>query len=142
MYITSKKYARKYFMNYKNVLKKLMIQKNWNQEDLAKAGEVKQPTISRYLSGHTIPTLTFIANLYKNANIDPIIFVRDYELEPINLEKAFSRDEKEKLAVELNRFLRFLKSSPGVLEILWKLYKMDRTGMKSMNFLADKILEE
>lgn len=32
-----------------------MIQKNWNQEDLAKAGEVKQPTISRYLSGHTIP---------------------------------------------------------------------------------------
>lgn len=88
------------------------------------------------------PTLTFIANLYKNANIDPIIFVRDYELEPINLEKAFSRDEKEKLAVELNRFLRFLKSSPGVLEILWKLYKMDRIGMKSMNFLADKILEE
>ncbi|MDO6384584.1 transcriptional regulator, partial [Leptospira santarosai] len=27
-------------MNYKNVLKNLMIQKDWNQEDLAKAGEV------------------------------------------------------------------------------------------------------
>ncbi|EKO32288.1 DNA-binding helix-turn-helix protein [Leptospira santarosai str. CBC379] len=129
-------------MNYKNVLKNLMIQKDWNQEDLAKAGEVKQPTVSRYLSGHTIPTLTFITNLYRNANIDPIIFVRDYELEPINLERVYSRDEKEKLAVELNKFLRFLKSSPEVLEIFWKLYKMDRTGMKSMNFLADKILEE
>ncbi|EMJ50147.1 helix-turn-helix domain-containing protein [Leptospira santarosai] len=129
-------------MNYKNVLKNLMIQKDWNQEDLAKAGEVKQPTVSRYLSGHTIPTLAFITNLYRNANIDPIILVRDYELEPINLERVYSRDEKEKLAVELNKFLRFLKSSPEVLEIFWKLYKMDRTGMKSMNFLADKILEE
>ncbi len=142
MYISSKKYASSIFMNYKDVLKKLMERRAWNQEDLAKAGEVKQPTVSRYLSGHTIPTLTFITNLYKNAKVDPIIFVRDYELDPIHLESGNSRDEKQNLAEETAVFIRFLKNTPDTLEIFWKLYKMDKSGRKSMSVLADKILEE
>ncbi|KGE27704.1 helix-turn-helix domain-containing protein [Leptospira interrogans] len=129
-------------MNYKDVLKKLMKSRSWNQEDLAKAGEVKQPTVSRYLSGHTIPTLAFITNLYKNEKVDPIIFVRDYEFESINLESGYSRDEKQNLVEEAAIFIRFLKNTPDALEIFWKLYKMDQTGRKSINFLADKILEE
>ncbi|EMY77005.1 DNA-binding helix-turn-helix protein [Leptospira weilii serovar Ranarum str. ICFT] len=129
-------------MNYKNILKKLMERRVWNQEDLAKAGEVKQPTVSRYLSGHTIPTLTFVENLYKNEKVDPIIFVRDYELEPIGLESGNSREEKKNLVDEVTVFIRFLKNSPDALEIFWKLYKMDQSGRKAMNALADKILEE
>lgn len=39
-------------MNFSIILKDLMSRKGWNQEDLAKAGEVKQPTVSRYLSGY------------------------------------------------------------------------------------------
>ncbi|EMO33486.1 DNA-binding helix-turn-helix protein [Leptospira santarosai str. HAI821] len=40
-------------MNFSEVLKSLMSRQGWNQEDLAKAGEVKQPTVSRYLSGRS-----------------------------------------------------------------------------------------
>ncbi|EKR92659.1 DNA-binding helix-turn-helix protein [Leptospira santarosai str. CBC379] len=129
-------------MNFSEVLKSLMSRQGWNQEDLAKAGGVKQPTVSRYLSGRTIPTLTFIANLYKNAKVDPIIFVRDYELDPIHLESGNSRDEKQNVVEEVAVFIRFLKNTPDALELFWKLYKMDRSGRKSMNVLADKILEE
>lgn len=89
-------------MNFSIILKDLMSRKGWNQEDLAKAGEVKQPTVSRYLSGHTIPTLT----------------------------------------LEVTVFLRFLKNSPDALEIFWKIYKMDQSGRKSMNALAERIIEE
>ncbi|EMN92526.1 transcriptional regulator [Leptospira weilii serovar Heyan] len=119
-----------------------MNKKGWNQEDLAKAGEVKQPTVSRYLSGHTIPTLTFVVNLYKNEKIDPIIFVRDFELNPIDLGSRKSREEKANLTKEVTVFLRFLKNSPDALEIFWKIYKMDQSGRKSMNALAERIIEE
>ncbi|AYR10007.1 XRE family transcriptional regulator [Leptospira borgpetersenii serovar Hardjo-bovis] len=119
-----------------------MSRKGWNQEDLAKAGEVKQPTVSRYLSGHTIPTLTFVVNLYKNEKIDPIIFVRDFELDPIDLGLRKSREEKESLTKKVTVFLRFLKNSPDALEIFWKIYKMDQSGRKSMNALAERIIEE
>ncbi|EMO60697.1 DNA-binding helix-turn-helix protein [Leptospira borgpetersenii serovar Pomona str. 200901868] len=94
-----------------------MSRKGWNQEDLAKAGEVKQPTVSRYLSGHTIPTLTFVVNLYKNEKIDPIIFVRDFELDPIDLGLRKSREEKESLTKEVTVFLRIFKK---ILQTPWK----------------------
>ncbi|QVK64348.1 helix-turn-helix domain-containing protein [Leptospira borgpetersenii] len=129
-------------MNFSIILKDLMSRKGWNQEDLAKAGEVKQPTVSRYLSGHTISTLTFVVNLYKNEKIDPIIFVRDFELDPIDLGLRKSREEKESLTKEVTVFLRFLKNSPDALEIFWKIYKMDQSGRKSMNALAERIIEE
>ncbi|WP_173380637.1 helix-turn-helix domain-containing protein [Leptospira mayottensis] len=129
-------------MNFSIILKDLMSRKGWNQEDLAKAGEVKQPTVSRYLSGRTIPTLTFVVNLYKNEKIDPIIFVRNFELDPIDLELRKSREEKENLIKEVTVFLRFLKNSPDALEIFWKIYKMDQSGRKSMNALAERIIEE
>lgn len=129
-------------MNFSIILKDLMSRKGWNQEDLAKAGEVKQPTVSRYFSGHTIPTLTFVVNLYKNEKIDPIIFVRDFELDPIDLGLRKSREEKESLTKEVTVFLRFLKNSPDALEIFWKIYKMDQSGRKSMNALAERIIEE
>ncbi|EMO72034.1 helix-turn-helix domain-containing protein [Leptospira santarosai] len=129
-------------MNFSEVLKSLMSRQGWNQEDLAKAGEVKQPTVSRYLSGRTIPTLTFIANLYKNEKIDPIIFVRDFEKEPIDFDSDHPYEERQNLVEEVTIFLRFLKSTPDALEIFWKLYKMDQSGRKSMNVLADRILEE
>ncbi|WP_246838127.1 helix-turn-helix domain-containing protein, partial [Leptospira mayottensis] len=128
--------------NFSIILKDLMSRKGWNQEDLAKAGEVKQPTVSRYLSGRTIPTLTFVVNLYKNEKIDPIIFVRNFELDPIDLELRKSREEKENLIKEVTVFLRFLKNSPDALEIFWKIYKMDQSGRKSMNALAERIIEE
>ncbi|TGK18837.1 helix-turn-helix domain-containing protein [Leptospira stimsonii] len=128
-------------MEINQILKNLLRKQGWTQEDLAIAGEVSQPAVSRYLSGQNVPTLDFIINLYKNKKIDPIIFVRDFELEPFRLESNNSKDDKNFLVDEVTLFIRFVKNSPEVLDIFWKLHKMDKEGRNSMNAFADRILE-
>ncbi|XDD52543.1 helix-turn-helix domain-containing protein (plasmid) [Leptospira sp. WS92.C1] len=129
-------------MSYRYILEKLMKRRGWSQDDLAKAGEVKQPTVSRYLNDQSKPTIAFITNLYKNEKVDPIIFVRNFEKDPFLLDSGISKEEKNNLVEEVTLFIRFIKSSPEIMDIFWKLNKMDPNQIKSINVFADRILEE
>ncbi|WP_246846754.1 helix-turn-helix domain-containing protein [Leptospira barantonii] len=124
------------------ILRKLMQRHGWTQEELAKIGGVKQATISRYLNEGSLPNLEFLIRLYKSKGVDPIIFVRDFEEEPINFELGSGRADKQKLVEDVTQFLRFIKNSPDALEIFWKIYNLDENGRKATNAFVDKILEQ